>query len=329
VIGTSFDPRDLASLTQSRDIDDAIDRLVEEGLLEEERESRGGLMSFSSGVVHDVLYAGLSPRKRRSLHRRSAELLETRYAGRLERVLPQLVQHFFQGDVPDKTVGWPAPREVLARNLQRRGRDPLGIDRASPSSTQTGKGPRELEGDARLLLAKASRMTGDLETARRSGRGQQDLRAGKRADTAGRGAPLAADTSRQARQPEAMGSGSKGPRRCPQIGDANVLRQLLSLATTRANLSATTSARTCIWRRGYVGAEGDEASAEDRIPSGAASWWRRRTRSTPSIRSPRKSSKSRRSGNGLRNPADDGYQRPLVAVALREVGPGGSGTPLP
>ena len=32
VIGTSFDARDLASLTQARDIDDAIDRLVEEGL---------------------------------------------------------------------------------------------------------------------------------------------------------------------------------------------------------------------------------------------------------------------------------------------------------
>jgi serine/threonine-protein kinase len=40
VIGTSFDARDLASLVQARDVDDAIDRLVEEGLIEEERESR-------------------------------------------------------------------------------------------------------------------------------------------------------------------------------------------------------------------------------------------------------------------------------------------------
>ena len=97
MIGTSFDARDLAALMQARDVDDAIDRLVEQGLIEEERESRGDSLRFSSGVVHDVMYAGLSPRKRRSLHRRCAELLEARHAGRLDRVLPQLVHHCLPG----------------------------------------------------------------------------------------------------------------------------------------------------------------------------------------------------------------------------------------
>ncbi len=39
-----------------------------------------------------------------SLHRRYAELLEKRHAGRLERVYPDLVHHFTQGDVPEKAV---------------------------------------------------------------------------------------------------------------------------------------------------------------------------------------------------------------------------------
>jgi hypothetical protein len=157
VIGNSFDARDLAALVQARDVDDAIDRLVEEGLIEEERESRGGLLSFSSGVVHDVLYAGLSPRKRRSLHRRCAELLEARHAGRLERVLPQLVQHYFQGDVPDKTV-------EHALRLARTSLETFSVEDTTRSATTAltfldadWEGPRVLEGDARLLLARASR----------------------------------------------------------------------------------------------------------------------------------------------------------------------------
>ena len=54
--------------------------------------------------MRDVLYAALSRRKRRSLHRTYAELIEKRYAGRLERIYPELVHHFSQADVPEKTV---------------------------------------------------------------------------------------------------------------------------------------------------------------------------------------------------------------------------------
>src|SRR6185295_16416095 len=86
------------------DVEGAIDKLVEDGLIEEERESRGDRLTFSSAVVRDVLYAAISRRKRRSLHRKYAEHIEKRHSGRLERVYPRLVYHFSQGDVPDKTV---------------------------------------------------------------------------------------------------------------------------------------------------------------------------------------------------------------------------------
>jgi serine/threonine protein kinase len=48
VIGRAFDFRDLEALAGSKDVEDSIDRLVEEGLLEEERESRGDRLNFSS-----------------------------------------------------------------------------------------------------------------------------------------------------------------------------------------------------------------------------------------------------------------------------------------
>ena len=76
VIGKAFDSRDLEALAGVKDVEDAIDRLVEEGLLEEERESRGDRLAFSSGVVRDVLYGAITRRKRRSLHRKYAEEVE-------------------------------------------------------------------------------------------------------------------------------------------------------------------------------------------------------------------------------------------------------------
>ena len=332
VIGTSFDPRDLASLTQSRDIDDAIDRLVEEGLLEEERESRGGLMSFSSGVVHDVLYAGLSPRKRRSLHRRSAELLETRYAGRLERVLPQLVQHFFQGDVPDKTVEY-------GLRLAKSSLETFSVEDATRSASTAltfldadWEGPRVLEGDARLLLAKASRMTGDLETARREAAAASKIfEQEKDLTTAGRGAPprgryLLAGTA--ARGDGAMAR--EGPRRCPRNR-----RRKYPAPTAVARHDTGEPSRRLRARERVPGGSG-HARCRGRRGVGrgpySVRWPPRGGAGEPGQRHRSGRHENHRRvgnrGNGLRNPADDGYQRALVAVALREVGPGGSGTPL-
>src|SRR6185295_3602886 len=105
VLGKTFDARDLEALADgSRNLDDDLDKLLRDGILEEDRESRGDRLTFASGIVRDVLYAALSRRKRRSLHRKYAELIEKRSAGRLERVYPELVHHFSQADVPDKTV---------------------------------------------------------------------------------------------------------------------------------------------------------------------------------------------------------------------------------
>ncbi|MFQ5669085.1 MAG: serine/threonine-protein kinase PknK [Acidobacteriota bacterium] len=56
VMGKSFDFRDLEQLAEAAsDLDDAVDHLIREGLIEEERQSRGDRLTFSSGVVREVL----------------------------------------------------------------------------------------------------------------------------------------------------------------------------------------------------------------------------------------------------------------------------------
>ena len=87
--------------------------------------------------------------------------------GRLERVYPQLVYHFSQGDVPDKTVEY-------GLRLARAAMDAFSAEEAA-RSTKTAlefldeewEGERSLEGEARLLLAEADRMAGDIEGALR------------------------------------------------------------------------------------------------------------------------------------------------------------------
>lgn len=111
VLGRSFSFQMLEELAAATDealdsdaLDDAVDSLVHLGLLEEERKSRDDRLTFTSSVVREIVYGGISRRRRRALHRRSARILETRWAGRLERVYPQLVHHFSEGDVAAETV---------------------------------------------------------------------------------------------------------------------------------------------------------------------------------------------------------------------------------
>jgi len=238
VIGKAFDFRDLEALSGAKDVEDAIDRLVDEGLLEEERESRGDRLTFSSGVVRDVLYGAISRRKRRSLHRKYAGEVEQRHGGRLERVYPQLVHHFSQGDVPDKTVEY-------GLRMAKTALDAFSPDEAARAARtvlefldEEWVGDPALEGDARMLLAQAHRMAGDVEAALKEAEA-----AGRILEREGHTARavtallLAAETAWQSRKVE------ETTRLVQQVmeaartaGDKESLRHVLSLAATLANL---------------------------------------------------------------------------------------------
>src|SRR5712692_2150734 len=125
----------------------------------------GSRVAFSSGVVRDVLYGAISRRKRRSLHRKYAEEVEKRHGGRLERVYPQLVHHFSQGDVPDKTVEY-------GLRMAKTALDAFSSEEAGRAAKtvlefldEEWEGDPALEGEARMLLAQAQRMAGDFDAS--------------------------------------------------------------------------------------------------------------------------------------------------------------------
>jgi ABC-type transport system substrate-binding protein len=240
VLGKTFDARDLEALAEeTKDIDDAIERLIGEGILEEERESRGDRLTFASGIVRDVLYGSLSRRRRRSLHRKFAELLEARFAGRLERVYPELVHHFSQADVADKTVEY-------GMKLARK-----SLDAFSPDDTirvakiaieflddEEWAGDRRVEGEARLFLARGQMMAGNLEAALREAEAavkvfEKEKRPAEAVETI----LFAAETAWQSRRiDEARRYVERGIETARSEGQSQFLIRLLALAATVANL---------------------------------------------------------------------------------------------
>ncbi|MEZ4385666.1 MAG: ABC transporter substrate-binding protein [Nannocystaceae bacterium] len=239
VLGRSFDARDLERLVRDvDDLDEALDQLIEEGLLEEERQSRGDRLSFVSGVVREVLYAQIPRRRRRNLHRTYAKKLEGRYGGRLERVYAQLLHHYAEGDVPERSVfyGIRAARHSLdsfsADEAIRAGRTALEF------LDEEWEGEAAAVGEVHELLARAYAMSGDLDSALRESEAaiacygrlelaEAEVRAllfaartawqARRTDDTRRWVDLGIGAARAAAQPEALG-------------------QLLALAGTLAGL---------------------------------------------------------------------------------------------
>jgi ABC-type transport system substrate-binding protein len=240
VLGRTFEFRDLETLAEgARNLDESAERLIREGILEEERESRGDRLAFSSGIVRDVLYSALSRRRRRSLHRRYAELIEGRYAGRLDRIYPDLVHHFSQADVPEKTVEYGL--KVAQKSLEAFSPDDtIRSAKTALEYLQDGEwsGDRSLEGEARLLLAQAHRMSGAVDTALREVEGAVRVfeRVG-RPERAVAGILFAAETAWQSRMmDEAPRWVERGLEPARSLDKTEPLTKLLSLAATVANL---------------------------------------------------------------------------------------------
>ncbi|HTR03412.1 MAG TPA: ABC transporter substrate-binding protein [Thermoanaerobaculia bacterium] len=271
VLGKTFDSRDLETLAEEASrVEDSIDRLILEGILEEDRESRGDRLAFASGIVRDVLYAALSRRRRRSLHRKYAELIEKRAAGRLERVYPELVHHYWQGDVPDKTVEY-------GLKLAQKSLDTFNPEDATRVAKialefledEEWSGEPSLEGEARLVLAHGQRMTGNVDGALREAEA-----AAKVFDTAKKPARsvaaivFAAEAAWQARRiDDARRWVERGIEAARDARETEPLTKLLSLGATVANLRGEHAKATAYQAEAEALTPREKASA-DAIPRG-------------------------------------------------------------
>ncbi len=272
VMGKTFDFKDLEALSDGEaDVEEAIDRLIQGGLIEEERQSRGDTLAFTSGVVREVLYAELSRRKRRALHRKYAEQLEKRHAGKLERVYPQLVYHCSEGDVPEKSVEYGlkhARRSIEAFSPEEAIRS---VKIALEFLDEEWDGDPALEGEARALLASALQMSGDVDGAlREMGGALKVFEREKKTDKILETLLAAARTAWESRRSEESRSWvERGLVASKAAGDAEKLGQFLALAGTLANLRGEyAKAGEYLREAEGLGHSAREEAARDAIPDG-------------------------------------------------------------
>ena len=250
VLGRSFDLADLAELKgDRRAVEEAVEQYVQAGFLREEHVLHGERYAFSSGILRDVVYASLLRRPKRQLHRNYAEILEKRFAGRIERVFPDLVHHFAMADVPEKVV-------LYGMRLARKSIDAFSPGRAIWAARLVldflGEESRDnllLEGEARMLLAMAQRMKGDREAALREL--EAAIKAFQQKQSVAHLLPAlakAAQVAWEGRMPEQTQRwADRGIELARQTGDHSHLVQLLSLSATLANLRGQyDKARACL-----------------------------------------------------------------------------------
>ena len=220
--------------------------------------------------MRDVLYGALSRRRRRSLHRKYAELIEKRSAGRLERVYPELVHHFWQGDVPEKTVEY-------GLKLAQKSLDTFSPEDASRVAKialefledEEWAGDPALEGEARRMLAQGQRMTGNVEGALREAEAavrvfEKEKRPGPAVATI----LFAAETAWQVRRiDDARRWVERGIEAARAAGEHDHLAKLLSLGATVANLRGE-FAKAAAYQAEIESLTPSEKKVEEEIPRG-------------------------------------------------------------
>ena len=73
--------------------------------------------TFKHALTHEVAYGSLLQERRKTLHARAVDVIERRYAGRLDEQAERLAHHAFRGQVWDRAVAY--SREAGARAMGR------------------------------------------------------------------------------------------------------------------------------------------------------------------------------------------------------------------
>ena len=168
VIGRHFEFDDLVRLLGDPDrADDAVERLLHRGVLEEDLRARGDVLRFASSILRDALYGALPRRRRRTLHRRYALALEERTRQRSESPGLALMHHFSCADMADKAVQY-ALLQARQSSKARSWDEVVRVTDLALQFFEDGLDIEELgelvrvEGELRWLQAVALRATGRL-----------------------------------------------------------------------------------------------------------------------------------------------------------------------
>ena len=106
VLGREFRYALLARLAlDTSGLDEAIARLVDEGLLVPAGSANANALRFKHALIHDAVYRTLLRGDRQRLHARAAELLAGEFAGSADASPDQRAHHLAQAGRPVEAIG--------------------------------------------------------------------------------------------------------------------------------------------------------------------------------------------------------------------------------
>ena len=244
VLGKTFESEDLIFLLEKDEkVEDAIDALIADDFLEEDRETyRSDRLRFSSAMVRDASYARLSRRRRKNYHKKYAQELERRNENFLERVYPSLIHHYARAGEAEKVVDYGI--DFARKTLRTFGTEE--VIRALEMVLEFGPGVRE--GEVRRLMAKAYRIKGEpIEALEEYGKAVEIFQRFGDTHRAVESMALAAETAWHFRRTEdARVWIEKGIPVARSAGSQMALKKLLSLGATAANLRGDYESGSCI-----------------------------------------------------------------------------------
>jgi predicted ATPase len=99
VIGSKFDFHVLQRASEIDEIKllDAVDRLIETGLVHEDPSEMHEIYRFDHSQVRAAIYDSLSRSRRRVLHNKVGKVIEEHYADKLDDIIYSLARHFYIG----------------------------------------------------------------------------------------------------------------------------------------------------------------------------------------------------------------------------------------
>jgi class 3 adenylate cyclase/tetratricopeptide (TPR) repeat protein/ABC-type transport system involved in cytochrome c biogenesis ATPase subunit len=165
-IGREFSHALLASVARKPDTElaSALDRLVQAGLLFRQGVPPHASYLFKHALVQDAAYGTLLREKRRALHARIAETLESQFAETAEGRPEMLAHHFTEAGLTEAAIEWwgTAGQRSLARSALLEGGEQLKRALDQIATTPVTPALRREEIKLEVAFANALALTGDL-----------------------------------------------------------------------------------------------------------------------------------------------------------------------
>ena len=165
-IGREFSHALLASVARKPDTElaSALDRLVQAGLLFRQGVLPHASYLFKHALVQDAAYGTLLREKRRALHARIAETLESQFAETAESRPEMLAHHYTEAGLTEAAIEWwgTAGQRSLARSALLEGREQLKRALDQIATTPVTPALRREEIKLEVAFANVLALTGDL-----------------------------------------------------------------------------------------------------------------------------------------------------------------------